>query len=42
MKNKVKRKRRLGKSLSRRSKEIERDLIKECWRNIWVRQGILK
>lgn len=42
MKNKKKRKRRLGKSLVRRSKEIERDYISSCWRNIWVRRGVLK
>jgi Protein of unknown function (DUF3983) len=41
MKNKAKRKRRLGKSLVRRTKEIERDYISGCWRNIWVRRGIL-
>ncbi|NMH67325.1 DUF3983 domain-containing protein [Bacillus sp. RO3] len=42
MKNKAKRKRRLAKSLVRRSKEMERDLLKRCWRNIWVRRGVLK
>lgn len=36
--NKIKRKRRLGRSLARRRKErADRD-----WRNYWVRVGILK
>lgn len=36
--NKVKRKRRLGRSLARRRKER----ITRAWRNMWVKAGVLK
>lgn len=40
--NKAKQKRRLGKSLARRRKEINRERLEKAWRNIWVKNGVLK
>lgn len=42
MKNKAKRKRRLGKALSRRRKKVEEEREARNWRKYWVRAGILK
>jgi Protein of unknown function (DUF3983) len=42
MANKIKQKRRLGKSLARRRKEIHKSRVEEAWRNIFVKAGILK
>ncbi|MEK3821393.1 DUF3983 domain-containing protein [Cytobacillus sp. FSL W8-0315] len=41
MKNKAKQKRRLGKALSKRRKEVEEERAARNWRNYWVRAGIL-
>lgn len=42
MKNKIKQKRRLRKSLARRQKEVNEERIARDWRNYWVKVGILK
>jgi hypothetical protein len=35
-------KRRLGKALKRRQKELDKLRVKKAWRNIFVKAGILK
>lgn len=42
MANKIKRKRRLGRTLARRSKQIEKIKIDKAWHRYWVKVGILK
>lgn len=39
--NKVKQKRRLGKSLARRRKQVADDRLSKAWRNIFVKAGVL-
>lgn len=41
MTNKQKQKRRLSKSLARRSNEVDKAKLEKAWRNIWVKKGIL-
>jgi hypothetical protein len=40
--NREKIKRRLGKAISRRTKQAEKDRLKESWRNIFIKTGYLK
>ncbi|WP_152966794.1 DUF3983 domain-containing protein [Sporosarcina globispora] len=42
MKNKGKQKRRLGKALSLRRKEVEEERTARAWRNLFVKSGVLK
>lgn len=42
MANKKKAKRRLGKIIDKRSKELEKDKLDVNWRKIWVKSGVLK
>lgn len=42
MKNKRKGKKRLTRSLARRSKSIKQDRLSKAWRNIFVKAGILQ
>ncbi|MDD9312668.1 DUF3983 domain-containing protein [Cytobacillus firmus] len=42
MKNKAKQKRRLGKALSRRRKEVDEERTDRAWRNLFVKTGVLQ
>ncbi|MCM3527867.1 DUF3983 domain-containing protein [Cytobacillus oceanisediminis] len=42
MANRTKQKRRLGKSLARRRKEVNQDRTARAWRNLFVASGVLK
>lgn len=40
--NKVKQKRRLGKSLAQRRKQVANDRLSKAWRNIFAKAGVLQ
>jgi hypothetical protein len=42
MKNKHKNKKRIVRTLKRRSKKIKRERLDKAWLNIWVKAGVLK
>lgn len=42
MANKVKQKRRLKKAIKQRRRQIEKKVLAEAWRNIFVKAGILE